>query len=221
MIQKDEHLPKNTVIPNESAESTIEQARHYEEKRFTRRYRMRRLDKFEKRFAQRLFEMVGSDSHIVDIPCGNGRFFNIFSKAGKLTMADYSIHMLKAAEERFGTPENVNLLQADISSIPLSNGSADLCFCMRLFHHMQNDQVRLSALKELARISKKYIALSFYNKNCLRFYWRKAFGKKIRGNYVTFAHIVNLAEQTRLEPVKRLPKLNLTEQQCLVIFKKA
>jgi ubiquinone/menaquinone biosynthesis C-methylase UbiE len=199
---------------------TIEQARDYEQRRFTRQRRMKRLDRFEKAFAQRLFDMVGSDAHIVDIPCGNGRFFHIFSKAEKLIMADYSENMLKAAKERFGTPENVKLLQTDISSIPLHDGSADVCFCMRLFHHMKNDEIRLAALKELARISKKYVALSFYNKSCPRYYWRKVLGKKIRGHYVSFPHMVDLAKKVGLVPAERFPKLNFFEQQCLAIFQK-
>lgn len=219
MFEKNNNLPINTVISKE--QSTIEEAKYYEEKRFGKRYRTRRLDKFEKAFARRLFNMVGSDSHILDIPCGSGRFFNVFSKTRKLTMADYSTNMLKVCEEKFGIPENVRLLQADISSIPLPNSSADLCLCMRLFHHMKNDQVRLDALKELARVSSKYVALSFYNINCLRFYRRKILGKKIRGNYIAFNRIANLAKQAGLKPVERFPKLNLVEQQCLVIFKKA
>lgn len=180
---------------------------------------MLKYGKLEKAFAQRLFRMVGSNSHIVDIPCGSGRFFEFFSKAKQLTMADYSINMLKVCEEKFGARDNVRLIQADISLIPLKDGSADLCFCMRLFHHMDNDQLRLNALKELARVSKGFVALSFYNHN-LRFYRKKMLGKKIRGNFITHNHLVFLAKQVGLEPVKRFPKVNFFTEQCLVIFKK-
>lgn len=217
MLKTNDHLPENTFSPGEG---TIEKARDYENKRFGSGRRMKRLDKFEKTFAQRLFQMVGSDSRIVDIPCGNGRFFSIFSGALGLTMADRSRNMLQAAKERIGSAENVNLLQAEIASIPLPDYSADLCFCMRLFHHMKNDQVRLGALKELARVSKKYVAVSFYNKNCWRFYRKKILRKKINGNYITFGHLANLAKQAGLEIVEKLPELNLIEQQCLLIFKK-
>lgn len=217
MFEGSEHISKDSVG---AANVTLEQARDYEQRRFNRQRRMKRLDRFEKAFAQRLFDMVDSDAHIVDVPCGNGRFFDIFSKAKALTLVDYSVNMLKAVEDRFGVSKNVKLLRADISAIALPDDSADLCFCMRLFHHMENDDVRLAALKELARISKKYIALSFYNKNCPRYYWRKTLGKKIRGYYVSFAHIVNLAEKVGLMPVERFPKLNLFEQQCLTIFQK-
>jgi len=199
---------------------SIDHARNYDVKRFTRRFRMKRLDRFEKAFAQRLLDMTGEQARILDIPCGNGRFFNIFSKAKKLPMADYSENMLQAAEERFGATENLELIQADIASIPLADNSVDLCFCMRLFHHMKNDRVRLKALKELARVSGKYVALSFYNKSCLRFYWRKILRKKIRGNYITSNRMVGIARQAGLEVIERFPRLNLTEQQCLLLFEK-
>lgn len=211
-------LPANTVVEHQI---TIEQARNYEKKRFTSQRRKIKLNRYEKVFAKNLFETVGRDSHILDIPCGNGRFYDIFANARKLTMADYSENMLTSAREKVKNMENIEFVRADISDIPLPDNCADLCFCMRLFHHMKTDDIRLKALSELARVSKKYVALSFYNKNCLRYLFRKTLGKKIRGNYITFSHIVSLAKQVALVPVARFPKLNIIEQQCLVIFKEA
>ena len=147
----------NTVT---DAEITLESARGYEQRRFAGKRRGRRLDRLEKDFAAHLFQRIGPGACVLDIPCGNGRFFPIFSNAKQLTMADYSPHMLQACQERFGKPEQVTYIQADISSIPLSDRCVDLCFCMRLFHHMKNDEVRSSALRELTRV-KKYVALSF------------------------------------------------------------
>lgn len=198
---------------------TIEEAEVYESKRFARDRRMQRIDKFEKDFAKRLFAKVGSDSQILDVPCGSGRFFDVFSSAKSLTMVDYSENMLTATSERIGPHDNLQLVRADITSISLPDNRADICFCMRLFHHMKNDDVRLKALKELARISSKYVALSFYNRNCARYYWRKLLNKKIRGNYTTLAHIVGLAEQAGLDLLE-YSRVSLVEQQCLLIFRK-
>ena len=218
MIEKDAALPENTVISVNAI--TIEGARSYNERRFGRVRRMKRLGKLEKQFAQRVFEMAGEHSCIVDIPCGSGRFFEVFSHAKKLIMLDYSENMLKAAEERIGGAENVRLVQAEISAIPLSDNSADLCFCMRLFHHMETDDVRLRALKELARVSKKYVALSFYNKNSWKFYRKKILGKKPSGFHITFECLTSLAKRAGLECVTRLPRVNLVQPQCLVALLK-
>jgi ubiquinone/menaquinone biosynthesis C-methylase UbiE len=217
LFQEIQNLPDNTVT---TKLTTVEQAKIYEKKRFGRRHKTRRVDRFEKAFAKNMYEMVGREAVIVDIPCGSGRFFEIFSRARKLIMVDYSENMLNVVKERFEIGENVQILQGEISNLPLGSNIADLCFCMRLFHHMKTDEIRLNALKELARISNRYIALSFYNKNSLRYYWRKMLGKKIRGNYITFDNIAGLAKRIGLEVVGRFPKLNLVEQQCLVVFKK-
>lgn len=217
MAEKTDIL-KNTVT---SEKVTIDKAKNYEKKRFTRSYRMRRLDRFEKAFALQIIEMLGNSVHIVDVPCGDGRFFDIFSNAKKLTMIDYSENMLATAKEKIGNAKNVEFVRADVSSLPLPADSAELCFCMRLFHHMKDDQINLAAFKELSRISNKYVVMSFYNKSCFRFYWRKLLRKKIRGSYVTFAHIVELASQAGLKFIKRTPRVNTIEPQCLVIFEKA
>ena len=216
MVEKTDILI-NTVT---SEKVTIDKAKNYEKKRFTRSYRMRRLDRLEKAFALQVVEMLDNGVHIVDIPCGDGRFFDVFSNAKKLTMIDYSENMLAVAKEKIGNAKNVEFIRADISNLPMPANCAELCFCMRLFHHMEDDRIRLTALKELARISKKYVAMSFYNKGCWRFYRRKLLGKKIRGSYVTFAHFVELASQAGLKFVKRIPRVNTIEPQCLVILDK-
>ena len=63
------------------AKKTIEQARNYESDRYSKPARGRRLDRKDKAFAQKLYGMVGRNAHIVDVPCGSGRFFEIFSKS--------------------------------------------------------------------------------------------------------------------------------------------
>ena len=216
MIERDKSLPENSVSNNNV---TLEKAKAYERKRFTEYRRMRKLDKFEKKFAVRLFEMVGKDSAILDIPCGNGRFYEVFSGVRELVLADYSENMLTATEERIGSVGNVRLIQADISSIPLSDNSMDLCFCMRLFHHMKNEDIRVAALKDLARVSRKYVAFSFYDKKCLRYFWRKCLGKKIRGNYTTIEDFVKLAKPFGLKLVSSF-RCDFIEQQTLVLFEK-
>jgi len=216
MIKINKLLPENNLARNTIS---LEKARDYDRKRFTTRRRMRKLDEFEKSFAIRLLEMVGKDSTIIDIPCGNGRFCDIFSATRELIAADYSDNMVIAFRERIGNAENVKTLQADITQISLPDECVDLAFCMRLFHHMKNDAVRSAALKELSRISRKYVAFSFYDKRCLRYLWRKSLGKKIRGNYTTQDHYIELAKDAGLELVSSY-RYNIIEQQSLVLFKK-
>lgn len=213
-----ERTPEDTPS---SGGITLDKAREYEHRRFGRRPRMRRLDRREKAFARHVLEMTGAEPRIVDIPCGSGRFFDIFAGAKDLVMADLSENMLDVVRERIDLPPTARLLKADVTEIPLPSASADLCFCMRLFHHFGSDEIRLAALRELSRISVAYVALSFYNKHCARYYWRRVLGKKIRGDYTTLRHLAGLARQAGLEVYERVPRWNVLEQQCLVVFKKS
>lgn len=215
-----EKLNKEKEANSDGTSFNVEKAYNYIDRRFHRDKRMKRLDRFEHSFAKRLFDKTGQAACIVDVPCGSGRFFDIFSGAKELIMIDLSANMLQVAAEKAASRPGVKLMLGNVCSMSLPDNYADLCFTMRLFHHFKDDEIRLVALRELARVSKKYIALSFYNKHCLRYYWRKMLGKKIRGNYITFEHISALAARCRLKPVERHPKTNFAEQQCLVLFEK-
>ena len=213
-------IDSSVKVAGKVRKRTIEQARSYEANRYSKRRRGRRLNRIDKAFALKVYAMVGDNSCIVDVPCGSGRFYDIFSKAKSLIMVDCDSNMLKVAWERHGQAENVKMLQADILSLPLDDNSADLCFSMRLFHHMETEAIILNALKELARVSGKYVALSFYNKNCWRYYSRKLRRKKITGHYFSFSRMVSMGKHAGLEIVAKHPRINLVEQQCLVLFKK-
>lgn len=204
-----------------SAHRGIDEARAYEEKRFGRRSRMQRLNAQERAFAKHVLQMAGPQARVLDIPCGSGRFFDIFSVATEYIMGDISPSMLQVVRERFGPPAHVRLIETDVTKIPLPDTSADLCFCMRLFHHFPSDDIRLAALRELARVSSGYVVLSFYNEESLRYRWRKMLGKRIRGHYIGFDHLAALARQVGLTVCERIPARNLLEQQCFVVLKKS
>jgi ubiquinone/menaquinone biosynthesis C-methylase UbiE len=199
--------------------TNYDSAKHYDQNRFSS-IRMQRLDQQEKQFAHFVFNLVGTGASILDVPCGNGRFYDIFSQAKELTMADYSENMLKACKEKYNPGDHVRLIQSDIAALPLPDGSVDLAFCMRLFHHMKTDAIRSAALNELARVSRKYVALTFYNSHSLRYLRKRFLGKKISGVYISFNPLNDIAKKAGLECVYRTPKMNFIEQQCMVIFKK-
>jgi len=213
-------MDSSVKVSGKVRKRTLGQARGYEANRYSKRRRGKRLDRADKAFAQKIYNMLGDNSCIVDVPCGSGRFYDIFSKAKSLIMVDCDHNMLKVAREKYGQAENVKMLQADISSLPLDDNLADLCFCMRLFHHMETEKIAFDTLKELARVSRKYVALSFYNRNCWRYYSRKLRNKKVTGYYFSFSYMTALGKQLGLEIVMRHPRINLVEQQCMVLFKK-
>jgi ubiquinone/menaquinone biosynthesis C-methylase UbiE len=202
------------------ASKDIEHARGYEDERYFSNRRGRRLNELDQAFAKMILELAGEEAHIVDVPCGTGRFFNVFSRAQKLTMIDYSENMLSIVKERHGEHDHIQVLQGDIKALPLEDRSADACFSMRYFHHLDNDKIALTILKELARVSRRYVGISFYNKNSYKYISRTLRGKGMSGFYFKFQTIRDLAEEAGLRVVKKIPKFNLKEQHCLVLFEK-
>lgn len=221
MCDTDERKLKSGIkIAGESEGRTKSRAKGYEDNRFSKRDRGKRLDKIDKAFAERLLSMVGHESCVLDVPCGSGRFYNIFCRAKSYTMVDFDPNMLKVVKERYGETENVNILQGDITSLQLNDNSVDLCFCMRLFHHIDSEDNVLKTMKELSRVSIKYVVFSFYNQNCWRYLSRKLWGKKVTGHYYSSQLIDKFAKEVGLRLVQKIPKVNLLEQQCLVLYEK-
>ena len=92
---------------------------------------------------------------IVDVGCGWGRSFKMLGdrfKAERMIGVDIDPRMLAAsAAEAARQGLSVELYQAPISTLPLSDGSADLVFCHQTLHHVI-DQHR--AIREWRRVLK-------------------------------------------------------------------
>ena len=219
-MDNDIQIDSSIKVSGKVRKRTLEQARSYESERFSESRRGRRLDRIDKAFAEKLYSMVGSESCIVDVPCGSGRFYDIFCRADGLIMVDGDPNMLSAARERHDIGENVKVLQADIGCMPLEDNSADLCFSMRLFHHIETEGIVRKILRELARVSCGYVAISFYNKNCWRYFSRRIRGRRVTGHYYSFQRMAAMGREVGLEIVEKHPRINLLEQQCLVLFRK-
>ncbi len=201
-----------------------ESAATYRKRRFESSGRMQKLHAMEAGFAENLLHKVGSDAVIVDIPCGSGRFTKLFTKSKYLFSMDISQDML--AEAKHAAPEGFNgeFVLASATDIPLSDESVDLTFCMRLLHHLAEPDIRKQVLSELRRISKRWVAVSFYRKESYRYYKKKLFGKKISGQPLAMNHFEQEALECGLRIVNVIPKKPMAflngSAQTLVLFEK-
>ncbi len=130
-------------------------------------------DQREKKAIARALEYIPKGSRILDIPCGTGRLTKMLYQAGyTVTSADRSIEMVEAAEKNFreyrtevdlgDTP--ARYCQEDIvAGTTFKDQEFDAVICHRLFHHLIDPNLRLKAIRELKRITKGIILLSFFN----------------------------------------------------------
>lgn len=116
-------------------------------------------------------------ANILDLGCGNGRLLNFlyqnflnsnFSYIG----VDNSEKLLEEAHKKF--PKAI-FLPGDHLSIPLESNTIDIVFSIASFHHIPSKKLRIAALEEMKRVTKKdgKIILVVWN------LWQKKYLKNI------------------------------------------
>ncbi|MBN2239988.1 MAG: class I SAM-dependent methyltransferase [Dehalococcoidales bacterium] len=111
---------------------------------------------------------------LINIGCGHGPDFLPFKDSFSLSGVDFSRQMLVHARkyaEKFEYP--VNLVQADIRSLPLPDNSFDNAIAVATYHHIKSADDRLAALKELYRVLKPggEAFITFWNRWQRRFWF--------------------------------------------------
>lgn len=109
------------------------------------------------------YKLIPKDvTSIADIGCGNGIFANYIvekNKKIKVMGVDESVSALKYV--------NTQKKEGNIISLPLRNQEFDLIAALEVIEHLSAEDYKL-ALKELSRVSKKYILISVPNNENLR-----------------------------------------------------
>lgn len=95
-------------------------------------------------------------SSVLDIPCGTGRFSEIYSQLGiTATGMDISADMRMLSEAR-----GVRAILGDIRSIPVPDKSYDVVVCVRLLNWLTDADLQL-AWSEMRRVARKCIVFGF------------------------------------------------------------
>jgi len=92
---------------------------------------------------------------LLDVGCGNGFFTEPFSKIFNTKGVDFSQKMLSMNPVKGCEVQDANNLKEKDSSF-------DIVFCSNLLHHLENPE---RAIKEMKRVSRKYVILSEPNRN--------------------------------------------------------
>ncbi len=139
---------------------SVERARWYRD-RF-KHGRRARTDQRERTALREVLQPLGRLGAVLDLPSGTGRLSPVLAEnADRTILADGAPAMLEVAREDLGT-QGMDYLVTDARAISLPDQDVDLIFCHRFIQHIHHLDDRRKVLLEFARVSRKYVLISFY-----------------------------------------------------------
>jgi ubiquinone/menaquinone biosynthesis C-methylase UbiE len=99
---------------------------------------------------------------VLDLACGNGRHLRALATGGvRVLGCDISEPMLKSARSLVTTSGHFPLLRLEAENLPFADGSFDVTYSARFFHHLPNRRIRERILSEAFRVSRKGIVITY------------------------------------------------------------
>lgn len=126
----------------------------------------RLVDALERRLVASLLGGIPRPLCVLDIPSGYGRFTPQLREltGGCLVSSDISRKRLGASAREEPQPkERLAFVQADLSRwLPFAPNAFDLVFNVRYLHHVGRTEERHDVLRELVRVSRRWVLASYY-----------------------------------------------------------
>jgi ubiquinone/menaquinone biosynthesis C-methylase UbiE len=143
---------------------------------YSRKYERTAVRRFsnrrELRLAARALDAFGRCREVLDVPCGAGRLTPLLlERADRVACVDVSPAMLAHAEAALARPVasgRATLRRGTVGALPFPDGSFDVAVCWRLLHHLTDRSVRVRALSELRRVSRRGVVVSFADADTLK-----------------------------------------------------
>ncbi len=89
-------------------------------------------------------EMLSSQSTVIDIGCGSGRFIKYLNGRYKKIIGMDPSAAIFAADELLGKNDSIELVQASTDNIPYPDGHFDFGYSLGVLHHIPDTQKALS-----------------------------------------------------------------------------
>jgi len=198
----------------------------YDEQRF-RSLKGRLTDWLEKSAMIRAvrYANISPPAILLDIPCGTGRLSSELAQAQyRIIAGDISVSMLQMSRMKIRTVNSnfpMTYTVLDAVKLPFIPAIFDAVVSLRLFGHVP-PPIRSQMIQEFARVSKHYLIIAYYHRNCLQG-WLRIRKRKTTGipwYPVSFAEIDRELEQAGLDRIKIFPMLLGISETVVVVARK-
>lgn len=146
-----------------------------------------RIDRREQRAVRRIFASLPDCRTVLDVPCGAGRFLRALAECDRRVIGvDAARAILAHAQARARNAAIPAVwIQGDAARLPLRDEAVDAVFCNRLLHHILKPEERAVILRELRRVTRRYVIVSFFDYH--RFGGLRRLFKRLKGSRPNYA----------------------------------
>lgn len=120
----------------------------------------------EERCVRKALAGLGTGARLLDIPSGTSRLLPLLREMGfQVVEADSSPHMIEQGRhyaQGRGLRDGTEFRVEDALATRFADDSFDVVLCNRLFHHFREAEVRRRCLRELSRICRGPLIVSFF-----------------------------------------------------------
>ncbi|MEJ2076853.1 MAG: class I SAM-dependent methyltransferase [Acidobacteriota bacterium] len=176
---------------------------------------------------QRIIRKFLAESRLVgesllDVPCGYGRFWGTFADFDlRLVGIDRDPEMIQKAACSPDRNGHSHPLCGSVFALPFEDDSFDCVTCIRLLHLRFSDLERLSILRELTRVSRRFVIISIYQPTPLHGLWRHFKGTPDRLRFTTSKQLSDLLLESGLELRSSRPLQRGLHMQTFLLLTKA
>lgn len=168
----------------------------------------------ESRAIEGLLDRAGADDGLwLDLPSGAGRLSELLP--GNVVRSDRDPKMLEACGDKWPR------VQASALALPFADDAFDGVLCMRLLHHIATPTERIAILRELARVSRKNVIVSFFHfwslQHLRRCIARRLGKKRSNRNAISWRRFATELREAGMEPIAVAPLRRLVSEQWLVL----
>ena len=184
----------------------------------TRRFRPD-VDEREHAMVRGLVARCEGARRILDAPCGTGRMTS-FATGAELSVAlDVSYDMVARVD-----PASARRIVGDCERLPLRADACDLALSIRFLHHLPSEELLERCLRELARVSSRWVLVSYYRSTTLQ-YARRVLKRILSGRTShrigrTWRQFRAVATRACLRPAAVRTSAPFISEQYFVLFEK-
>ncbi|OGL46576.1 MAG: hypothetical protein A2W05_06110 [Candidatus Schekmanbacteria bacterium RBG_16_38_10] len=134
-----------------------------------------------KRVLAKALSMIGSDTTVLDLACGTGRFIPILERKTRYWFgADISHEMLQVSQTKIkNTQLSRGFVRLNAEKLPFKSNSFSCIMSVRFIHHIPYPNLQ-NILHELHRVTKDWLVIEWKVSNSLNASIRHTIGGRVK-----------------------------------------